>query len=386
MALALEAKARGHDVRLVVSRGVEALPAAFGFDCEVYPGRPVDEEMAGLNEGLSASRRMIDLFCRFMDVQSSVLPAICDGADLLLGNAIEWAAPSVAEHAGIPFFRLCLSPPFGGSNRPVVLPLQTMPPFLNRFVWGWIDLAGGLVALRPLNRARTRLGLPRVASFSSYLDESGYSFLAVDERLAPAASEWPRSFEYTGYPFLDQDLELPGDIRSFVEAGEKAPIYVGFGSMGNTNPEATKQMLLEALDASGSRALMSEGWAGLGGVSLPESVLLVKEVSHAALFPRLSGVVHHGGAGTTHTAARAGVPQLLLPHITDQFFWARSVLLEGLGPQPIPASRVDARSLATRLAELGSAPLRENAREFSNTMATRGAQTLVERLEQLALE
>ncbi|MDP6930655.1 MAG: glycosyltransferase, partial [Planctomycetota bacterium] len=253
-----------------------------------------------------------------------------------------------------------------------------------RLVWGWINLAGGLVALGPLNRARKRLGLPRVASFSTYLDQSGYSFLAVDERLAPAAAEWPSGFEYTRYPFLDQDLELPGDIRSFIDDGEHAPIYVGFGSMGNTNPEATTQMLLEALDASGSRAIISEGWAGLGGVSLPKSVLLVKEVSHAALFPRLSGVVHHGGAGTTHTAARAGVPQLLLPHITDQFFWARSVLLEGLGPQAIPASRVDAQSLAAKLGELDSAALREKARVFSSTMATRGAQTLVERLEKLA--
>ena len=75
---------------------------------------------------------------------------------------------------------------------------------------------------------------------------------------------------------------------------------------------------------------MSRGWAGLGDVPLPEHVFCVGPVAHARLFPRTALVVHHGGAGTTTTTARAGVPQLVIPHAVDQYYWGGRVAELGL--------------------------------------------------------
>ena len=109
--------------------------------------------------------------------------------------------------------------------------------------------------------------------------------------------------------------------------------------------------------------MISRGWAGLAGDSLPENVFAVGGVSHAPLFPRVALVVHHGGAGTTTTAARAGVPQVVVPHVLDQFYWARRVSLLGLGPPPLPRSRLCAEGLAATLAStLDNDVLAERAR------------------------
>ena len=84
------------------------------------------------------------------------------------------------------------------------------------------------------------------------------------------------------------------------------------------------------------------GEAGEAGAACgPGRVLLVTEpVAHAWLFPRCSVVVHHGGAGTVHTALLAGTPQVIVPHIFDQFSWAERLHYKGLCGPPLASAKV----------------------------------------------
>jgi vancomycin aglycone glucosyltransferase len=116
--------------------------------------------------------------------------------------------------------------------------------------------------------------------------------------------------------------------------------------MTDPAPAATTDAVLEAVERAGCRAILSAGWARLGERPLPEQVLPVGAVSHARLFPRVAAVVHHGGAGTTTTAARAGVPQVLVPHLMDQFYWCRRVAALGLAPPAVRRRGLDAHALA----------------------------------------
>lgn len=58
---------------------------------------------------------------------------------------------------------------------------------------------------------------------------------------------------------------------------------------------------------------------------LPSFIYPLKSVPHDWLFPRIAGVVHHGGAGTTAAGLRAGVPTIIKPFFGDQNFWAERV-------------------------------------------------------------
>ncbi|WP_369679462.1 glycosyltransferase, partial [Burkholderia ubonensis] len=98
------------------------------------------------------------------------------------------------------------------------------------------------------------------------------------------------------------------------------PVYVGFGSMAGFDRASLTDALVTALD--GRRALFYPGWSGIDTSALPKHVFVVGDTPHRWLFPRTSMVIHHGGSGTTHSAARAGVPSVVVPFAGDQFFWA----------------------------------------------------------------
>jgi sterol 3beta-glucosyltransferase len=75
-------------------------------------------------------------------------------------------------------------------------------------------------------------------------------------------------------------------------------------------------------------------------------------VHHALLFPRVSAVVHHGGAGTTAEGLRHARPTLVLPQFMDQYDFARRIEALGAGPKPLPMKQVTAGELAQRLHDL----------------------------------
>jgi UDP:flavonoid glycosyltransferase YjiC (YdhE family) len=134
---------------------------------------------------------------------------------------------------------------------------------------------------------------------------------------------------------------------TFLNSGQPS-IYVGFGTMGNPadNPD-TMNIVLKALAKTGQRAVLAAGWSGLGlGQQLPSNVFLLKSIPHRWLFPQMAAIVHHGGAGTTGTALSAGVPNIIIPHFGDQYFWGRRVAELGAGPEPIPRKKLSAERLA----------------------------------------
>jgi vancomycin aglycone glucosyltransferase len=89
--------------------------------------------------------------------------------------------------------------------------------------------------------------------------------------------------------------------------------------------------MIQSARAVGRRAIVSRGWANLSVLDNEPDCLAIGEVNQQALFKRVAAVVHHGGAGTTTIAALAGAPQVVIPQIYDQHYWARRVHDLGIG-------------------------------------------------------
>ena len=83
---------------------------------------------------------------------------------------------------------------------------------------------------------------------------------------------------------------------------------------------------------------------------------LRREIIQGRLLPRTAAVVHHGGAGTTAAGIRAGIPSILIPIGADQRLWAYRVKALGVGPAPIPRSRLSAERLAKAITRAAGDP------------------------------
>ncbi|MBA3872072.1 MAG: glycosyltransferase family 1 protein [Anaerolineae bacterium] len=168
--------------------------------------------------------------------------------------------------------------------------------------------------------------------------------------VVPVPADWDGSAHVTGYWWLDEqrDWQPPEDLRVFLNAGD-APVYVGFGSMIAESPEQTTRTVIEALQGSGQRGIIASGWGGLCPADLPSTIYLLKEAPHEWLFPRMSAVIHHGGAGTTAAGLLAGKPTVICPFIADQPFWGNQVAKLGVGPKPIHQKHLSVEGLASAI-------------------------------------
>jgi sterol 3beta-glucosyltransferase len=191
------------------------------------------------------------------------------------------------------------------------------------------------------------------------------------------ADDFPPHVHHTGFWFL---AEAPGwqpdpKLRAFLDAGD-APVYVGFGSIGDPKQAAqTARIVADALQRTGQRGILATGWQGGSSEKLPDTMFTLESAPHAWLFPRMAAVVHHGGAGTTAAGLRAGVPAVVVPHGLDQPGWARRVRELGVGAS-LAQRRLTAENLAGAIQFVLKSEVREKARALGEKIrAEAGAET-----------
>jgi len=376
---ALEAQKREHRVMLIISKGMEYLLNGKDIPYETYSGDAAQELFGKFENSTRANMIILKRVRELVLIQANELPELCANADLIVGSALDPFSKSIAEKYNIPFIRCVMTPIFGGENRLSSLPWQSLPKKINKLVWKLGDLGAEIIFKTPINKGRKILGLPPIRNFKNYIAEAP-SLFCLDKRLAPSAPQWPKNIIYTAYPFNTVNEQLPKALLEFINNGEK-PIYIGFGSMGNDNPIKTTKIILTAIKNAKVRAIVSKGWANLGGIDLPENVFETEDVCHRSLFLHITGAVHHGGAGTTHTVANAGIPQLIIPHMADQFYYGQSVVENKLGPKPIPFKKLSIENLTKGINNLKSSEYKQTAEEFSKNMISDGPSRVINEME-----
>ncbi|MET8995610.1 glycosyltransferase [Amycolatopsis sp. NPDC004169] len=359
VALGVELRALGVAVRMCTPPDEEFTDRLAGLGIEPVPaGPPVRALMSAAAPPTPAE--LTRYRTELLETQFDVLPAAASGcAALVAAGLAQVAARSVAEAAGIRYVYVT----YAAVNLPS--PHHAPPPRP-----GWPEPADADNAARwaldaervneqfrePLNTHRAALGLSPVVDVRGHVC-SDRPWLAADPLLGPPPPGLP--VVRTGAWTLPDERPLPEDLAEFLAAGPP-PVYVGFGSIIPA-PDIAR-WAVEACRARGYRVLVSRGWADLA----VDGGFAIGDVNHQSLFAKLAAVVHHGGAGTTQTAARAGVPQVVVPiRLADNPYWAGQVAAHGTGvaldgPTPeslsaafdvalAPETRVRAKALGERM-------------------------------------
>ena len=362
----------GHDVTMLAPRPAEALARRLGVAFDALAGdmaAELDHAMPTLmHKGLdpaAMSRILTGMAARNTSAWMRTVLAHARGADVIVpaGLAV-YVGLSCAEHLGVRAVGAGLQP---------VMPTRAFPsPFVPPWrMPGWLNRMSHRVVLALLwraFRAATNAAREEVGQSARRAPWDGYPILfGYSPTLVPAPADWPARFHVTGAwtTVPDPAWRPAAALEMFLAAGE-APVYVGFGSMQGFDRARAEAAVIGALD--GRRAIMSAGAARLGQGALPGHVLRVGPVPHPWLFPRMRVVMHHGGAGTTHAAARAGVPQVVVPLTGDQPFWGDRVWRLGIASRPLAHRALTASALRTRLDEAGDGAHATRAAAIADAM------------------
>lgn len=305
-----------------------------------------------------------DLEAQYRDA----LAAVGD-ADLVVAHWMQLAGMMAAEQLGKPCATVSLNPvgisvvanaavAANSSNAAA----RNLGKMLSDYIWG-----------DEFHRLRARHGLPAIESVADYQYSKQLNLVAVSSALLPERGKFEAQHRVTGFwPLQDErPWTPPRELEAFLAAGEP-PVVISFGSMGGRAEEMTA-IVVEAVRLAGCRAILQGGWAGLGAAGLSgawDHILRVDYVPHEVLFREAACVVHHGGAGTTAAALRAGVPSVIVWHMLDQPYWGNLLASLELGPRPLARLNLCAADLAGRIGEVLANPAyRENCLKLARQLA-----------------
>jgi UDP:flavonoid glycosyltransferase YjiC (YdhE family) len=379
----------GHEARLLADAATLGSAAALGVPTAALAGDirgmlSPDHTIAGVvasGGGFNATARALAKIAN-ENAQAWMHTIVehgegCDA--ILVAGLAAFVGLSAAEYLGAKAIGSGMIPitPTAAFPSPF-LPPRWVPRMLNRASHGFVNAMLWKAFLDKTNAARAAFKLPpRKAVWKDHPMIYG-----VSPSLLSTPADWPANVRLCGQWLAPgTGWTPPPALANFLAAGE-APVYIGFGSMTGFD----NARLLDALIAAmhGRRALFYPGWSGIDPKVLPANFFVVGDTPHDWLLPRTAAVIHHGGSGTSHSAARAGVPSIVTPFAGDQFFWAERLREAGVAPAAVDGRRPDAGAFASALDFATSETMRMRARELGETMrAENGVANAVAALERI---
>lgn len=332
LALALELRQRGHEIRIATLEPYREKIEMLGF--EFFPIRPEfdpeDKETAKLvMDTKSGTETLLTeyLLPNIRDMYDDLMVAT-EGTDLLIPGEIVFAAHSVVEKRNLKWISTTLAPlsmfsSYDGNIYPNAQWLKHFnflgKPFhntvfwaMNRVVEGWLD---------SYKKFRREIGLsedhnPIIGDkYSEYLNLAMFSKV-----LGKPQPDWHSPTLQTGFCFYDgqKDMgKMPIELEEFLDNGEP-PIVFTLGSAAVMDARDFFEQSIEAAKLLDQRAVMLYGIFNQPPHGLDEKRVAFDYAPYSRIFPRAVCVVHQAGVGTTAQVLRAGVPHLIMPYSHDQ--------------------------------------------------------------------
>jgi UDP:flavonoid glycosyltransferase YjiC (YdhE family) len=353
---------RGHSVTLAAPPDFAEMAAGYGLAFVPIGGPigPLIRANSAMTERnpVVALPGQLELVQRYIEEQARDMLAIEPGPDIVLGAGLSLAGKMLADKLGVPhvFCHYSLSVLRSRQHPPAVMPVFGLPGWGNELLWRTTALLFDATLGRTVNRVRRAAGLAPHRKAWLEIHAADVIF-AQDAVLGELPSDAPGN--NVQVPALVPRPEAARPLSDLLErflrgaadgSSDASPVvYLGFGSMPSIDRSRIVKIAIELFEQHGARVILFSSHGEDAHIELPPGVLSCSDADHVTLFPRVDLIVHHGGAGTTAAALRSGVPQLIVPHIVDQFFHGRRIAELGVGPAPIPKPKLSAAVIADAL-------------------------------------
>ncbi|MEW6093863.1 MAG: glycosyltransferase, partial [Chloroflexota bacterium] len=368
LALAVGLQKAGHIPTLAAPYRFDGFVAHYNIPFAPLPGDP-EEISARFNDAgqnpFRTMRAIGDYVFKIAAEVSRAAIAASEHADLIIHSFLFTAGGhTFARQRDIPDISIQTFPMFAPTRAFPNVSVATLPPgwlsYTSHWLFDRVFRYGGNIGYGRIRRSHLNIPLPPRLSWP-FAPSPGRPLTPLLFAFSPSVVPPPREWQgqphihVPGYFFLEDEAYQPSPVLAdFLSAGEP-PVCITFGSMVNRQMERIRSVVLEALQRTRQRVIILTGWGDWGLSSAPAAnILTLDSAPHDWLFPRCRLVIHHGGAGTTAAALRAGAPSMVIPMAGDQPFWAQRVNALGVGPHSIPLKKLAAENLARALAEADS--------------------------------
>ncbi len=292
--------------------------------------------------------------------------ALCSDHDIVVGHMLNRTLHSAALTHGTPRVAVAFSPQAIPGSRPPLA--RSLGPLLDAALWRLGDAAMTHMFYPRSTQLHARRGLPTVRSLLNEVFRSPVlNLVAASPVLVPVPDDVPCTRVTGAWAGEAAGPPVDAAVLGFLASGPP-PVYLTFGSCAAYAPQAAFDLLAGAARLAGVRAIVQVD--GPLALSAPtRDLLVVSRTRHATVMPRCAMVVHHGGAGTVHAVARAGVPSVVVPHAFDQAWWADRLVALGTAASPLPRYQATPALLAERIRQTcADRVMAERAREVAHRM------------------
>jgi UDP:flavonoid glycosyltransferase YjiC (YdhE family) len=354
-AVALSSYLRSRNYEVLICGGLNIQELAEEHNCPFIPIGKDNEEFVSrapdpTKQPLRATKALTDFVIGEMKLQYDLLPEIASDADLILSVTFGLGGATVAEFLNKPFGYIGFCPQILPSDDHPALFVKSHrhAKLTNRLSWSFHKNLFNFSYKSFINAHRKKFGLLPVSDCWDHVIGNKV-LLACDKEYSFVPPDVKQKCYQPGYLSIPQQSDMDDNLMAFINSGS-TPIYIGFGSMTASEPEKTTRIVTEAARLADQRLVLSSGWAKLGTDNLfNEDCYIVGSIAHNFLFPKMAAIIHHGGSGTTATAARAGVPQIIIPHMTDQYYFAEQVPKIGVAAESICRKKLTPQNLAAAI-------------------------------------
>jgi len=181
------------------------------------------------------------------------------------------------------------------------------------------------------------------------------SIYTISPTLFPRPDYWNDNIKVLGYHERKRtaNWQPENTLTAFIGKHNKI-LFITFGSMINPEPERNTEIIIDILERNKIPAIINIASGGLVKPDKFDSKLIhfVSQIPYDWIFPKIYGVIHHGGSGTTHLALKYGCATMIIPHIIDQFVWNKIIYNIGVGPKGIKISKINTENLEPKIIEL----------------------------------
>ncbi len=299
---------------------------------------------------------------------------LCAETDVVIAHPHVYSLMVAAEKANIPLatlncFHLAISSrhltPFG---------FPKIGKWINPFWWKIVDCAFNSLLRSKINKFRIQEGLCTVKNVREEIwNSKKLNLIAVSSVFCKPQPDWRKTHQVCGFfgmPETIEEWKMPTDLQNFIDVGPTF-VYLVMGSMIylDPDPEQITTIMIKAVKLAGCRAIIQSRWDEIEGIPDSQNIYKINSAPHDKIFPYCSAVVHHGGAGTTHTATRHGCPSIVLEYFGDQPFWGSELRRMGIAPKVLHRKTVNASKLAKAIRTVLDSPdMKNQARLQSQVM------------------